>query len=104
MTSKYTYGRNKEKTVAKELEKKGSKVVLSPGSKGAADLTAKFPNKTWKVQVKSSKVGTPKSPNSKDLGRLKSSATKSKATPVIAKVEKNKITYFSARNNRELKP
>lgn len=96
MTDKYNYGRNKEKMVAKSLTKKGANVTLSPGSKGAADVTAKFKNKKWLVQVKSSKVGKPKSPNSKDLGRLKSSATKSKATPVIAKVEGNKVTYTSA--------
>lgn len=104
MTNKYKYGRSKEKLIAKDLTSKGSKVTLNPGSRGAADLTAKFQNKTWKVQVKSSRVGTPKSPNSIDLGRLKGLATKSKATPVIAKVKKNKITYFSARNNRKLKP
>lgn len=104
MVNQYKFGRNKEKLVAKKLRTKGAKVKLSPGSRGAADLEATFKTKTWKVQVKSSRNGKPANPKPKDVGRLKSIATKSKATPVIAKVIGNIVKYTSARNNRKLKP
>jgi len=83
MTNQYKYGREKEIVVAKRLRGSGAKVKLSPGSRGAADLDAEFPTKKWKVQVKSSRKGEPANPSRKDLGRLKSSATKTKATPII---------------------
>jgi Holliday junction resolvase len=102
--NQYKYGRNKEKFVAKKLRKKGAKVKLSPGSRGAADIEATFKTKKWKVQIKSSRNGNPANPRPKDVGRLKASATKSKATPVIAKVRGTKVKYTSARNNRKLKP
>ncbi len=103
--NQYKYGRKKEETVAKSLRGKGAKVEISPGSKGAADLVAKFPSGTkWKVQVKASRSVSAQSPTSKDLGRLKSSATKSKATPVVAKVTPKGIEYESARSGRKLSP
>lgn len=103
MTNQYKYGREKEIVVSKRLRGSGAKVKLSPGSRGAADLDVVFPTKKWKVQVKSSRKGEPANHSRKDLGRLKSSATKTKATPVIAKVRRNKAEYISARNGRKLK-
>lgn len=103
MGNQYKYGREKEIMVARRLRGSGAKVKLSPGSRGAADLDAEFPTKKWKVQVKSSRKGEPANPSRKDLGRLKSSATKTKATPIIAKVKRNKVEYISARNKRKLK-
>lgn len=101
----YKYGRKKEEKVAKSLRGKGAKVEVSPGSKGAADLIAKFPSGTkWKVQVKASRSTSVKSPTPKDMGRLKSSATKSHATPVVAKVTPKGIKYESARSGRKLTP
>ena len=103
--SPYAYGREQEEKVARSLRGKGAKVTLSPGSKGAADEVAEFPGgTTWKVQVKSSATGSPASPSRKDLGRLKQSATKTGATPVIAEVTPEGIEYFSARSGRKLKP
>ena len=58
----------------------------------------------WKIQVKSSRTRTPSSPNKKDLGRLKQSATKTRSTPVIASVTTNGIEYKSARSGRKLNP
>lgn len=101
----YNYGRDKEKKVAKSLRAKGVKVELSEASKGAADLVAEFPSGTkWVVQVKSTREGKAASPSARELGRLKQLATKSKATPVVAKVSPEGIEYESARSGRKLNP
>ncbi|TET42295.1 MAG: hypothetical protein E3J66_03860, partial [Dehalococcoidia bacterium] len=64
------YGRRQEEKVARQLRGHGAEVKLSPGSRGAADLKAKFPSgRSWNVQVKSSRSGTPASPSAKELGR-----------------------------------
>lgn len=102
---RYTYGREQEEKIARSLRHRGAKVVLSPGSRGAADLTAEFSTGTiWKIQSKASQRDIPNSLRPKELGRLKQSATKSGATPVIAEVTSEGIDYFSARSGRRLKP
>ena len=50
------FGAKAEKKVADQLRRAGAKVKRSPGSRGAADLKAEFPAKTWQVQVKSSRT------------------------------------------------
>lgn len=103
--SEHEKGRDAEIKIARSLRAKGASVKVSKGSKGAADLKATFPTGTkWNIQVKSSRKGTPASPSARDLGRLKQSATKSGATPVVAKVSRGKVTYSSARSQRTLKP
>lgn len=103
--SPYEKGRQQEERLAKSLRGGGAKVKVSGGSRGAADLKAKFPSGTkWNIQVKSATKGTPASPSSKDLGRLKQSSTKTGATPVIAKVTPKGTTYSSAKSGRSLKP
>lgn len=105
MTKNYKYGRDKEQKVARVLRNKGASVKVSPGSKSAVDLKAVFPSgKKWYIQVKSTRGRMPASPTSKELGRLKQSATKSSATPVIAKVTPKGIEYKSARSGRTLIP
>lgn len=105
MTDQYKYGVKKEQALAKSLRGKGAKVTISPRSKGAADLKVKFKTGTkWNVQVKASRGTTAASPSTKDIGRLKQSATKSHATPVIAKVSKSGLEYRSARSGRKLTP
>jgi hypothetical protein len=99
------YGRRQELKVARQLRGHGAKVSMNPGSRGAADLKARFASgKSWNVQVKSSKAGTPASPSAKDLGRLKISASRSGATPVVAKVTPKGISYKSARSGRKVSP
>ena len=99
----YKYGREKELRIARLLRAKGAKVEISKSSKGAADIRVKFPTRTkWDIQVKSSRRGEPPSPSAKDLGRLKQGATKSGATPVVAKVTPKGIRYTSARSGRKL--
>ncbi len=103
--SQYEYGRDKELKVARSLRAKGASVKVSKGSKGAADLKATFSTgKKWNIQVKSTRKGTPASPSTRDLGRLKQGATNSGATPVVAKVSRGKVTYRSARSGRKVSP
>ena len=101
----YSYGRAKEKKVAQLLRTKGAKVEISKSSKGAADLRVKFPTgRKWDIQVKSSRRGEPASPSAKEKARLKQGATKSGATPVVAKVTPKGTQYTSARSGRKLTP
>ena len=105
MAKNYEYGRNQEEKVARSLRGRGANVEVSPGSKGAADLKVEFPSGTkWRVQVKSTRSGEPPSPTPKDLRRLKQSATRSRATPVIATVSRGKIEFMSTRSGRTLTP
>ena len=99
------YGSRQEHKVARQLRGHGAKVSMSPGSRGAADLKAKFPSgRSWNVQVKSSRSGTAASPSAKELGRLKISASRSNATPVVAKVTPKGTSYKSARSGRKVSP
>jgi hypothetical protein len=105
LINNYRYGRRKEHKVAHQLRRHGARVKMSSGSRGAADLKAKFRSgKSWHVQVKSSRSGTPASPSGRCLGRLKIGAGRSKATPVVAKVSRAGISYLSARSGRRLSP
>lgn len=105
MASKYEDGRKAERRVARALSNAGAKTTLSPGSRGPADLKAEFSSGTaWLVQVKSSKSGVPAPPAARDLGRLKTKATREAATPVVAGVTPDGIEYRSARSGRRLHP
>ncbi len=97
-------GRKAEIKVATYLKRKGAKVKISPGSRGSADIIAKWPSgKRWLIQVKSSgrKV---KDLSSKEKHNLVRRAQRNKAVAVKAEVEKGKITFKSVRNGRILKP
>ena len=101
----YKYGKGKEQKVARLLRSKKASVKSSPASRGPADLKVTFPTGTkWYVQVKSSRRGEPASPSRRDLGRLKQSSTKGRATPVVAKVSPRSIKFTSARSGRRLTP
>jgi len=103
--NEYKYGRQKEQKVAQLLKRKGASVEASRASRGAADLTVKFTTGTkWNVQVKSSRLGKPASASARDIGRLKQSSTKQRATPVIAKVSPKGVEYISARTGKKLTP
>ena len=105
MPDQYKYGRDKEQKIARSLRARGASVKVSKGSKGASDLKATFSTgRKWNIQVKSTRKGTPASPSTRDLGRLKQSATKSGATPVVAKVSRGRISFSSARSGRKLTP
>ncbi len=105
MPDQYKYGRDKEQKIARSLRARGASVKVSKGSKGASDLKATFSTgRKWNIQVKSTRKGTPASPSRRDLGRLKQSATKSGATPVVAKVSRGRVSFSSARSGRKLTP
>lgn len=105
MPDQYKYGRDKEQKIARSLRVRGASVKVSKGSKGASDLKATFSTgRKWNIQVKSTRKGTPASPSARDLGRLKQSATKSGATPVVAKVSRGRVSFSSARSGRKLTP
>lgn len=105
MPDQYKYGRDKEQKIARSLRARGASVKVSKGSKGASDLKATFSTgRKWNIQVKSTRKGTPASPSTRDLGRLKQSATKSSATPVVAKVSRGRVSFSSARSGRKLTP
>ena len=99
------FGRKGEEKVANSLRARGASVSISPGSRGAADVSAKFPSGTkWAVQVKRTRKGEAASPGVRETGRLKNSASHRGATAVIAKVSPQGIEYTSARDGRKLKP
>ncbi len=105
MPDQYKYGRDKELKIARSLRARGASVKVSKGSKGASDLKATFSTgRKWNIQVKSTRKGTPASPSAMDLRRLKQSATKSGATPVVAKVSRGSVSFSSARSGRKLTP
>ena len=104
-TDQLKYGIEKEKKIASTLKRMGAKVDTSSGSRGAADLKVKFPTgRKWAIQVKSTRSGKPAKPSTKDLGRLKISASKSGATPVVALVSPKGVDFVSARSGRKLNP
>ena len=99
------FGRKGEEKVAASFRVRGAKVRISPGSREAADVVAKFPSGTkWAVQVKSTRSGIAATPNRHDAGRLKNSASHSGATAVVAQVSPKGVKYTSARTGRSLTP
>jgi hypothetical protein len=96
-------GRTAEQKVAKQLRNAGASVKVSPASRGAADMIAKFPTKTWAVQVKAGQT-PPTKLSGTDKQRLNLKGTNSKATPVLATVTQDGIEYRSNRSDRKLKP
>jgi len=105
MADQYGYGRTKEELVARKLRGYGAKVDLMPGSRGAYDLEVVFPGGTkWIVEVKCTRSGKPASLTSRELGRLKQTATKRGSTAVIAHVVRKSVEFHSARDRRKLNP
>jgi len=104
MGSQYGYGREKEKKVARSLRGSGLSCNISPGSRGPSDIQAEGNGKKWKVQVKSTRTTGSSSISSEELRRLKIQASRTKSTPVVAEVNRGKITFKSARNGRKLRP
>lgn len=98
-------GQKAENRVAISLKRSGANVKQSPGSRGSADVIANWPTgKEWMVQVKYSGKGKPADLSTREIKNLTSRAERNNATPVIAKVIPEKITYTSAKSGRELKP
>lgn len=98
-------GRKAEDRVASSLRRSGASVEVSPGSRGSADMEARWPSgKEWLPQVKYSGTGQPAGLSSEERRNLVSRAKRRGAIPVLAQVTPTKITYTSAKNGRKLKP
>lgn len=99
MASQKGYGMRKEDQLADFLHRRGATVGLSPGSRGAADLKAEWPNGLrWHVQVKASRAGKPASPSPGELGRLRRGAARAGAIPVLAEVLGNRVAFWDVRS------
>lgn len=100
--SNYKTGIRAENKVANQYTKEGWNVNQSAGSRGAADLKCTKGEVKHFVQVKSSTISDNPQISNKEIGRLKSTATKNDATSVIAKVGKSgdvDIKYAKNGNN-----
>jgi Holliday junction resolvase len=104
MASQYSYGRSGENKIAKILRRKGYSVSVSKGSRGGTDIRACKGSKKYNLQVKRTRKNRAPSVSANDLKRLKASARRQKAVPVIAKMVRGRVTYWSARIKRKIKP
>ena len=102
--SQYHYGTRKERQVARQLRKKGYKIKIHRGSRGASDIEARKGSKKWVVQVKATRKKGKTRMSPSERRRLKIQARKRSATPVHAEVIRGKIRYRSVRINRKLRP
>lgn len=102
----YKCGIGNEKKVARKLKRMGAiKIEISPGSRGAADITASFATgRKLAVQVKSSCMpdGKAKKLTSSESKRLKEHSKKTNSTPVVAKVEKGRIKLSYLNTGRKV--
>ncbi len=98
-------GMKAENRIAISLGKTGARVESSPGSRGSADVIARWPGgKEWMVQSKYSSVREPAGLSSRERANLMSRAERNNAVAVHAKVTPEKITYVSVKSGKTLKP
>lgn len=89
------YGMRKEEQVADFLARRGARIALAPGSRGPADVLAEWRNgPRLLIQVKASRMGKPAMPTPREVGRLRRSAVAAGATPVVAKVVGNSVSFL----------
>jgi Holliday junction resolvase len=103
MGSHFEYGHRKEREVAARLRTEGYSTRLSPGSRGPSDIVATKGRKKWAIQVKASRASNPSTISSEGKRRLKIQAQKISATPVLARVNRGKVRYYSVRTGQRLK-
>lgn len=98
-------GARGERLVKELYEKAGFEVYQSPGSRGAADLKARKPGgPAHNIQVKASSQGQPAYPSREEIRRLKISAARDGAVPVLAQVSGNDVKLISLRSGRPVGP
>ena len=102
--AQYRYGRRGEIKIANRLRKKGYSVKVSEGSRGAADIIAHKGGRKYAIQAKRTRKTQSPRVSPDNLRRLKISARRQNATPVIAKMIRGKVSYESARINRKIRP
>lgn len=101
----YFCGIDSEKIVAQKLRKMGaSRVAISPGSRGYADVVAEFDSrKRLGVQVKATcqDGGRVKNLSKSERKRLLKESKRDGITPVIAKVNNGKIESMKYANSNK---
>lgn len=101
----YKYGSRSGQKVAKDLKEHGAQVTLSGRTGGPQHLLAKFSYfKKWLIEVKASRGKKTATLTPEEKRRLKLKATRNKAIPVLAPVQKGEVTYISVKTGRILKP
>ena len=83
------FGREAEFVVASYLRLKGWSILLSPCSRGPADLIARKGTTNWCIQVKASTKAARIS--SRELNNLKNFSNKLSASPVLASLQPYEI-------------
>ena len=105
LSSRYRYGRSKEKKVLSFFKDRGWGGNLSGGSKGPADIELVKGSRRWVGQIKATRKGKPSGLSKKEQMRLKIKATKTRAIPVLIQVVGDKIVNVeSVRSGRRLNP
>ncbi len=101
--SNYAKGIKAEREVANVLKEDGYGTKLSPGSRGVADITATKSNKKSLIQVKSTEQKDKKPYiSSEEKQKLKSTAKKQDAKPIVAFVDSNnKINMINLKTNKK---
>lgn len=97
------YGTQKERVVARRLQRKGYCISLPKASRGASDIKARGP-KRWDIQVKASLSCDRATLSPHERCRIKIQARKDNAVPVHAKVCGDRIEFRSVRTGKRLYP
>lgn len=99
------HGFSRERAIARYLARKGARVEITPGSRGAIDVTARWPSGVvWKIQAKSSREGIARPPGPGERARLRRASAASKTRPVIALWERARTRYLCANSGERIYP
>lgn len=99
----YSYGRKKEREIILVLKEAGYETHLSPGSRTACDIFAQKKHRKYCIQAKSTRGIDHPAITSEEKRRLKITATKRGAIPVVATNCRTEIEFRYARTNKILK-
>jgi|SRR5271157_546403 len=100
MASNYEYGRRKELQVGELLERRGFSWGRAQGSRGPVDLVAKKGRRKVAIQVKSTRreyVDYCAQISQRQETSLVRSSSARRASPVVALVSRNTVTFVSGR-------
>lgn len=99
------FGFDSEVETAVELGEIGAEVELSPGSRGAIDVHARWARSRWAIQQKASRRGRARMPRPGERLRLIRAAKRRDARPIISLREgRRPAQYFDARTLAPVDP
>lgn len=98
------HGFAREKAIARYLTRRGAAVEVSPGSRGPADVTARWSTTTWKIQVKASRRGKAKPTRPNERERLQAAASGASQRAVLAYSNAGRTTYHCAVTGERIYP